>query len=147
MDENTLEPVKPEMTTPPPAEGTLPDYNKSRKLILWCALIGAAIALVLSPIPGISWPFLTALEIFMFIRLATNCGFKLSNGKILLLILALVAISAVLTLVFGFFLGSLAWLFGLGWLVKMVVAGLVVWGLGEAAIYILARLASSAKPA
>jgi hypothetical protein len=146
MDENKLEPAGPEMTTPPPAEGSLPEHKKSRKLILWCALIGAVIALILSPIPGISWPFLAALEIFMFLRLVTYYGYKLSFGYVLLLILALVAISAFLTLVFGFVLGSLAWLIGLGWLVKMVVAGLVVWGLGEAAIHILDRIASSAKP-
>jgi len=92
------------------------------------------------------------LEIFMFLRIATRYfGYKLTNWKailpVILLVVALLVISSILTLVFGFILGTLAWMIGLGWLVKMVVAGLVIWGLGEAAIYGLDKIAGSHKPA
>lgn len=119
-------------------------HKLARQLILWCSLGGAGIALLVSPIPGASWPFLMGLEIFMFLRIAVSYyGYKISSSTVILLVIGLLVISTILTLIIGELIGTLAWMIGMGWLIKMVVAGLVVWGLGEGAIYVLDKIGDS----
>jgi uncharacterized protein (DUF697 family) len=121
-------------------------HSSARKLVIWCALGGAGIALLCSPLPGVSWPFLMALEIFMFVRIAvTYYGYKITSSTVALLVIGLLVVSTILTLIVGELLGTLAWMIGLGWLIKTVVAALVIWGLGEGAIYVLDRIAEQSN--
>ena len=116
-------------------------HKKARQLILWCTIAGAAIALLLSPIPGASAPFLIGLEIFMFLKIANAyVGYKIEKSTIILVAIGLVVMSTILTILIGDILGTIAWAVGLGWLVKMAVAAVVIWGLGEGAIYILDKI-------
>jgi uncharacterized protein (DUF697 family) len=107
-------------------------HEKARRLILWCTIGGAGIAFLLSPIPGASWPFLMALEISMFLRIAvTYYGYKITSGTVILLVIGLLVISTILTIVVGELIGTLAWMIGMGWLIKMVVAGFGSLGFGR----------------
>lgn len=108
-------------------------HGQSRQLIYRCALIGSVIALMLSPIPGASAPFLMGLEIYMLLKIAKDYyGLKTSSQTVVLLIVGLLVISTVLTLLVSEVIAIIFLV--VGWLIKMVVAGLVIWGLGEAAI-------------
>ena len=140
--------IKPQARPMEKANKPAGDKHKlARQLILWCALGGAGIALLVSPIPGASWPFLMGLEIFMFLRIAVSYyGYKITSSTVILLVIGLLVISTILTLVVGELIGTLAWMIGMGWLIKSVVAGLVVWGLGEGAIYVLDKIAASEQP-
>lgn len=113
-------------------------HPAARKIILLCAVVGAIVALILSPIPCASWPVLMAIEVYMLVTIVKLYDYVL-DGKLLLIIFGLLlGISAVLSFVVGDVISLLtAMLFAP--VVKPIVAALVIWGLGEGAIYVLDR--------
>jgi hypothetical protein len=151
MDEFSLGPAEIERAPSSSVEDQAASTPSIRKgvhiFILLCALAGSVIALILSPIPGASWPLLIILEIFMMVRVARKYfAFKFSASTIAFLVLALLAISSVLTLLIGELIGSLAWMAGIGWFIKMMVAFLVIWGMGECLVYSLGRVVAKSPP-
>jgi len=113
-------------------------HSTARNTIFWCVVAGTIIAFLLSPIPCASWPVLMAIEIYMLVRIVKLYDYEL-DGKLMLTIFGLLlGISAVLSFVVGDLIALLtAMLFAP--VVKPIVAALVIWGLGEGAIYILDR--------
>jgi len=113
-------------------------HTTARKTIFWCVVVGTVTALLLSPIPCASWPVLMAIEVYMLISIVKLYDYEL-DGKLLLIIFGLLlGISAVLSFVVGDLISLLtAMLFAP--VVKPIVAALVIWGLGEGAIYVLDR--------
>lgn len=114
-----------------------PDYHtEARKTIYLCIVGGVITAFLLSPIPCASWPILMAIEIFMLFRIVKLYNYELDPKTKLIIFGLLLGVSAILSFIVGDVIALLtAMLFAP--IVKPLVAGLVIWGLGEGAIYIL----------
>jgi molecular chaperone DnaK (HSP70) len=92
---------------------------------------GGAFALLVSPIPGLSQPFLTALEAKLVMEISEIYGYKLEKKEIATVIGGLLAGGTLLKL--GV-MEALTFAPGIGWGLKAGVAGGAVAGLGEVAI-------------
>ena len=113
-------------------------HPTARKTIFRCVVVGAIAAFFLSPIPCASWPVLMAIEIYMLITIVKLYNYELDTKLLLMIFGLLLGISAVLSFVVGDLISILtAMLFAP--VVKPIVAALVIWGLGEGAIYVLDR--------
>ncbi len=127
--------VEPLPSTPPPSSPPQPSiqalHKHARALIWRFALGGGLFALFVSPIPGASSAFLVFLEAWMLYRLSKLYRFEVSGALMVMSVLGLLALSFGLKVVVGDIIGLIPIL---GWMVKALVAGGVIWGLGEAAI-------------
>jgi uncharacterized protein (DUF697 family) len=119
-------------------------HKQAWKIIIWCIVAGALFALVVSPIPCAAWPILLLLEAYMLYAIARLYGYKLSSGLLWLMLAGLLGISFVLSIVVGEVV-SLISAFVAAPIVKPLVAGLVIWGLGAGAIFILDRQSVSQR--
>lgn len=118
-------------------------HKKSWNLILWCVIIGAAFALLVSPIPCAAWPVLSVLEAFMLYRIATRFyGIPVTNGVVWMVLVGLLGISFVLSIGIGELVTIASAYIG-GLVVKPLVAALVIWGLGYAEMVILDKVLES----
>ncbi|MBI3241803.1 MAG: Hsp70 family protein [Chloroflexi bacterium] len=125
---------KPPPLLPPPVppETLRQDRRaKARKTIRLMVLIGVGVALALVWLPFGSWPFLMAIEVYMMLEIAKSYGYKYTDGLIILLVIGLLALSIGLSTALAPFTETLFCL------VKPVIAGLVIWGMGEGTIAIL----------
>ena len=135
--ENTIPPgkVKPPANrpdAPPVLNLKRKEYNaKARRMLPTFTLIGAGIALLLSPIPGASSPPLVFLEVVMLYRMAHAYLLKITSSAILWTVIALLGMSFLIKLVV---VELITFVPVFGWMVKPLTAGMVIWILGELAI-------------
>ena len=106
-------------------------HKRARDMAIWYAVGGAAFALLVSPIPGASSAVLVFLEAMMIYNISKLYHFPINprivvGGVVLLLSLSF-GIKMVVELIIG-------WVPLLGWLVKTMVAGGVIYGLSEASL-------------
>jgi len=113
-------------------------HKQAWKIIIWCIVAGALFALIVSPIPCAAWPVLLFLEAYMFYAIAKLYGYKLTSGLLWTMLAGLLAISFVLSLAIGEVVSLLTGYLAV-WIIKPLVAALIIWGLGASAIYILDR--------
>lgn len=130
-------PPPPSHTPFPSLEEKLNSYHKlSRSLILKCIIAGAIFAFVVAPVPCAAWPVLTCIEAYMLIQIVKFYGYKLEPDLIGGIVVLLLAVSFVLSIAIGEIVSTLLLFVG-AFVVKPLVAGCVIWGLGESAIYLL----------
>ena len=111
-------------------------HTEARKIIYICIVGGVIVAFFLSPIPCASWPVLMAIEVFMLVRIVKLYNYELDPKTLLMIFGLLLGVSAILSLVVGEAIALLTAMVAAP-VVKPLVAGLVIWGLGEGTIYIL----------
>ncbi|MBN2004298.1 MAG: DUF697 domain-containing protein [Anaerolineae bacterium] len=105
--------------------------KKARAMAKKWAVGGGALALLVSPIPGVSQPFLTAIEVKLILDIAKLYGFKLKFEDILGTLLLLFVLGSVIK--WGVM--ELATAIPIaGWAFKGGVAAAAIYGWGEAAI-------------
>ncbi len=111
-------------------------HAEARKTIYICIVVGVIAAFLLSPIPCASWPILMAIEIFMLFKIVKLYNYELDPQTKLIIFGLLLGISAILSLFVGEAVAFLTAMVAAP-VVKPLVAGLVIWGLGEGTIYVL----------
>lgn len=114
-----------------------PNYHaEARKTIYFSIAGGVIAAFLLSPIPCASSPILMGIEIYMLFKIVRLYNYELDPQTKLIIFGLLLGISVILSLIVGDVIAILTAMV-LAPIVKPLVAGLVIWGLGEGAIYIL----------
>jgi hypothetical protein len=109
-------------------------HNASRKSLMIYVVIGTVVALLVSFLPCVSWPFLMIVEIVMFYRLTRNYNYSVSDSIFLFLCLGLFGMSIILTIA----VGVIVELFPIiNIALKPILAALIIWGMGEGAIWAL----------
>ena len=111
-------------------------HHDARKAIRIYVLIGATFALLVSWLPFAAWPVLLALEVHMFIKIASKYKQRLETNALWFLLGGLLLVSFLLSWVIAEAISFLS-AYVAAPIVKPLIAGLVIWGLGEGAIYIL----------
>ncbi len=103
-----------------------------RPYILW----GCVVAAVLAPIPGLAPVVLIAMEIWMTYQISKTYGANLNGSMIILTGVLLLAMSIGLKTAVEFVLT----IFYILCFLKPLVAGIVIWGLGQGAIWFFDRI-------
>lgn len=116
---------------PPP--GSLEACSRRARLTtLWFILGGGALAFLVSPMPGAASAVLIFLEAWMLYLIARIYGLAVPSGWVIAAMGVLLALSLVLKLLVMEILTTFAPLWG--WLIKPLIAMLVIWLLSESTI-------------